>query len=203
MHTQRPTLILLVTLGALISAGCHARVEDAKETRDAGSVTDVDTGSLGRSTSGSDQPLGLRVMPIKDWQDPDIPVILPARAISIWVFPSESKDGLSIREGFWIHRVYENFSWGLTRTMREQSVPLNQATNLSGSPLSMPIPEDTTIIDPQVGFESALKNFNRHVQAQAPWLLQTPSPATSPSGTPASVPAPAQRGRQTTVQVSP
>ena len=67
----------------------------------------------------------------------------------------------------------------------------------------MPIPEDTTIIDPQVGFESALKNFNRHVQAQAPWLLQAPSPAPSSSGTPATVPAPAQRGRQTTVQVSP
>ena len=99
------SIAALAALAALaaVPGGCQPRPEDAAGTHKAGPVREVDAGVLpgvGADAAAGQAP---RVVPIRDWIRPAIPLLEPPEVISIWFFPRKSLDGLSYREGFWCH----------------------------------------------------------------------------------------------------
>jgi len=149
----------LFIIGAFI--GCHPRPEDAEGAGKAGSVRQVDLGgitSANHAIEGKDAP---RVIPVRDWVKPAVPLIEPPQVISIWFYPRKSLDGLAYREGFWCHRVVRAFAWGQERAMHEQGVNLNTGA-ITPDRISL-TPGEQTAIEPQSWFLDSMSNTPRGV----------------------------------------
>lgn len=166
-------LALTIAILAMLSAGCASiRPEDAKGYKEAGPVSSVDVaGGRGGNAVMPD----VRRLPITDWARPDIPLVYGPEVISVWIYPRPSRDGFIYREGVWAHMILKTFSWGMEQAKRE-SLPLNQAGDMSGRPLSVPVSDRSSTFTLPKSFEDGWKDFGsrRSQPAVNPWT-QAPS----------------------------
>ncbi len=169
---------------ALMASGCHPRPQDAADAGFPGPVRQVDLGGVSSSSAAVNTNSAPRVVPIRDWVKPAVPLIEPPQVLSIWFYPRKSIDGLSYREGFWCHRVIRAFTWGQERVLTEQGVNLDNGLIV---PDKVTItPGEQTSIDPQLWFIDSIA----HTGAGVPTTLQvapTPGqirtiPSTAPTG---------------------
>lgn len=163
-------LFLFTGLTAVLATGCHPRPEDAADAGAPGPVRQVDLGGAtsASAVNGNTVP---RVVPIRDWVKPAVPLIEPPQVLSIWFYPRKSIDGLSYREGFWCHRVIRAFTWGQERVLTEQGVNLDNGLIV---PDRVSItPGEQTSIDPQLWFIDSIA----HTGVGVPTTLQiAPAP---------------------------
>lgn len=173
MKTTTQALVL-IGCATLVMSGCHPRPEDAADAGAPGPVRQVDLNGAGSSMAGA--TAAPRVVPIRNWVKPAVPLIEPPQVLSIWFYPRKSNDGLSYREGFWCHRVIRAFTWGQDRVLTEQGVNLDNGLIV---PDRVTItPGEQTSIDPQLWFIDSISNTGAGVpttlqQAPAPGQIRT------------------------------
>jgi len=174
---------VVVALFALLAVGCHPRPEDAADAGSPGPVRQVDLGGAASSSANVNGNAAPRVIPIRDWVKPAVPLIEPPQVLSIWFYPRKSNDGLSYREGFWCHRVIRAFTWGQDRVLTEQGVNLDNGLIV---PDRVSItPGEQTSIDPQLWFIDSIANTGTGVPTTlqvAPTPGQIRTIPTAPTG---------------------
>lgn len=169
--TTTTKALVLIGCAALMMSGCHPGPRDAEDSGAPGPVRLVDRNGAGSNTTGANANAAPRVVPIRDWVKPAVPLIEPPQVLSIWFYPRKSNDGLSYREGFWCHRVVRAFTWGQDRVLTEQGVNLDNGLIV---PDRVTItPGEQTSIDPQLWFIDSIANTG----TGAPTTLQVaPAP---------------------------
>jgi hypothetical protein len=121
---MRITVSLIIL--ALFMSGCSDR-QNVPGSLESGNLDDI----TNRAESGSLESIkGMSVIPIAGWVKPTIPVVKGPTVASTWVFPRESRDGYSIRDGYWIHTVVKPFSFGVTDAMQGDSLDLKTLSNV-------------------------------------------------------------------------
>jgi hypothetical protein len=140
----------------------------------------VATGQGMATVDAPDLAGNLRVLPVRTWVKPSRPILDDAETISIWFYPSESRDKLTIREGFWAHRIVKSYRWAWSRITGE-SAPMEQGTAGDGSPMRVQAPHgptaDRQIIEPQAGFLGGMSRIGSNL----PWHQKASEPAAAPA----------------------
>ena len=123
--------LLLVSVGTtlvVLTAGCSSPAPTRGDLP-SGSVASVDAQSAaGGNANSLLQQTG--VVQVTGNPRPTIPVILPPKVITFWVYSRKSLDGFSWRDGVFIHAVVEPFRWGADMAMQEERVPLGAMLNM-------------------------------------------------------------------------
>lgn len=171
-----PIATLALVVSIIIGGGCsRERPEDVLETGPSASVTNVDDGQAGTTAGMQD----LRVLPVTDWPKPDVPLVRGPDVISIWIYPRASADGLTYREGVWVHRILRTFTWGMD-LMKRDSLRLVDATNPDGKPMTV---TDRAPMALPPSFVAGWKGFGERRQrpAAVPWV-QPQAQSATPQG---------------------
>ncbi len=180
------TLSVAAICAAFLLAGCSTpRPEDAQGTGNPGPVDSVAGGGVPGAATSSNQLDTLRVLPIRDWAQPSRPILDGAQTITIWFYPRISRDRLSLREGFWMHRMVRSYRWAMERAM-EAAAPLEQGSAAGTSTMRVgTLPSDRVIIEPQQSFLRGMSALNDRLPWAAPQPAATiPIAPAMPGGNP-------------------
>jgi hypothetical protein len=128
---MRTALLTCVLPVIALLAGCGTQRDEVPGNVRPGSIEEV-TGRVDGfgDGHGAGQLGEIGVVPITGSVKPVIPLIKPPEVISFYVFPRKSRDGMSFRDGVWIHRVVRPFAWGVDEAMRNDRLKLSSLTNL-------------------------------------------------------------------------
>ena len=125
-HHRLPLLSLLGCLVALMLSGCSDR-QDIPGSVESGNLDEITNRAEGGSLGSVKK---MSVIPVSGWVKPTIPVVKGPTVASTWVYPKETRDGYSIRDGYWIHTVVKSFSFGMTDAMEGDSIDLKTLSNV-------------------------------------------------------------------------
>lgn len=158
-----PFLVGALLLGVVACSG--PRPEDVPGVVESGPIDTV----AARAVSGAPDPATrlaqtIGVVPLTARAPKTIPLTRPPEVISFYNFPRTSTDGLSYREGFYIHAVIREFSWGMDEVMHQDRLRLESLLNLR-------IDEDGQLLIDQAPLEPDQRTLSsmRGMAASAPW----------------------------------
>ncbi|HEX3134003.1 MAG TPA: hypothetical protein VHX44_10535 [Planctomycetota bacterium] len=157
----------------LLLAGCSGERDQVPGNIESGSIQDV-TDRIDGFGSGPGHSLSeIGVIPITGNVKPVIPLIKPPEVVSFYVFPRKSRDGRSMRDGFYIHRVIKDFSWGVDDAMHNDRLKLSSLMNLRLDESGQ------LVVDQQKNLEPTVQDIDglRDMAKRLPWR---PSDATTP-----------------------
>ncbi len=174
-HTAPPnpmrTALISCLLPALaLLAGCGTQRDEVPGNVRPGSIEEV-TGRVDGFGNGSADGRGggqleqIGVVPITGNVKPVIPLVKPPEVISFYVFPRKSRDGMSFRDGVWIHRVIRPFAWGVDEAMRNDRLKLSSLTNLRLDDNGQLVIDQEKTIEPPTSDVQGLRDMAQHL----PW----------------------------------
>jgi hypothetical protein len=126
-----PNLIILVT--AVMLTGCSGRAtrEDVDGNVESGNVEQVTKRSMGQGPNTDVAPITtMGVIPLKSFTPPSRPVIEGPTTAMTWFYPRKSKNGKSMRDGYWVYSVIVPFEWSMDKAINRDRIPLDTITNV-------------------------------------------------------------------------
>jgi hypothetical protein len=163
MRVRPPILVMVL---AVVLAGCTPQRDEVPGNIRPGSIEEVTNRVDGFGAGRGDGRLEeMGVVPVVGHVKPTIPLVHPPEVISFYVFPRKSRDGMSFRDGVWIHRVIRAFAWGVDEAMRNDRLKLSSLANLRLDEHGQLVVDQAKSIEPDPGDVEHL----RAMAQQLPW----------------------------------
>lgn len=163
---RRPSSLLVFPLVAAFVAGCGSQRDEVPGNIESGSIeavtNRVDGFGNGRGDAMIDE---IGVVPVIGQVKPTIPLVHPPEVVSFYVFPRKSRDGMSFRDGVWIHRVVRQFTWGIDEAMRKDRLKLSSLANLRLDDHGQLVVDQAKTLEP----DPADVERMRDMASQLPW----------------------------------
>jgi len=163
---QRLPTLLLLPLIAVILAGCGSQRDEVPGNIQSGSIESVTNRVDGFGDGRGDAMIDeIGVVPVIGQVKPTIPLVHPPEVVSFYVFPRKSRDGLSFRDGVWIHRVVRQFAWGVDEAMRKDRLKLSSLANLRLDDNGQLVVDQAKTLEPDPADVERMRDMAR----QLPW----------------------------------
>jgi hypothetical protein len=161
MRSVRSVFIFSILLAL---AGCGSQRDQVPGNIRSGSIEDV-TNRMEGGGANSERLQEMGIIPVTGHVKPVIPLVKPPEVISFYVFPRKSRDGLSFRDGVWIHRVIKPFSWGVDDAMHEDRLKLSSLMNLRIDAQGQLVVDQAKTLEPDESDVQGMRDMATHM----PW----------------------------------